>query len=145
MAAFDGVLSNFHFKRKDLDFKCPRSIINGISGIIYEGYLLGRALDVSEGRLKYILGDGTLSSPEAKAVAILDAWVEEHGSKATCLKLAEALYNRMKRNSLEILCEKVQTERDAAAAVTSEADAVVSKPSDSQRQQQGDTKNYNYH
>ena len=77
MAAFDGVLSNFDLKQKDLDFKCPRNIIDGISGeIIDEWYLLGRALGVSEGRLKSIRGDLTLSSPEEKAVAVLDAWLK---------------------------------------------------------------------
>ena len=143
MADLESVLKSFDLERKSLDFKCDRSIINRISGeIIDEWYLLGRALGVSEGRLKSIRGDLTLSSPEEKALAVLEAWVEEYGSKATCLKLAEALYDRKKTNTLERLCEKVQ--RDTAAAVTSEADAVVSKPSDSQRQQQGDTKKDNY-
>ena len=143
MADFERVLNSFDLKRKDLDFKCQRSIIDSISGeIIDESYLFGRAVGVSEKRLTSIRGDGNLS-PEEKAVAVLDAWVEEYGCRATCLRLAESLYDRKKNNTLEILCEKVK--RDAAAVKTSESAAVISsQPSGSQRQKQGDTKKYKY-
>ena len=143
MADFERVLNSFNLERKDLDFKCQRSIIDSVSGeIIKEWNQVGRAVGVSKIKLTSISSDVNLS-PEQKPVAVLDAWVEENGREATCLKLAETLYEQKKINTLEILCEKVK--RDAAAAKTSESGAVVScHPSGSQRQQQGDTKKNKY-
>ena len=143
MADFERVLNDYNLERKDLDFKCQRSIILSVSGgIIDEPYLFGGAVGVSEIKLTSIRRNVNLS-PEETPVAVLNAWVEENGREATCLKLAKALYDRKKINTLEILCEKVK--RDAAAAKTSESGAVVScHPSGSQHQQQGDTKRNKY-
>ena len=42
---------------------------------------------------------------------MLDAWAEEHGERATCLELAEALNHRKKQNVIEILCREVKHTR----------------------------------
>ena len=124
MADFERILNDYNLERKDLDFKCQRSIILSVSGgIIDEPYLLGGAVGVSEIKLTSIRRNVNIS-PEETPVAVLDAWVEENGCRATCLRLAETLCDRKKINTLEILCEKVK--RDAAAAKTSESGAVVS-------------------
>ena len=69
---------------------------------------------------------------------MLDAWADEYGKRATCLKLSEALWRRKKTRVIEILCEEVaQMSRDTT---TSGADAAVSpQPSDYQQQQHGKT------
>ena len=104
----DSILEGFDLESKDLDFKCPRQIRDRIAcEIIDDWYLIGRVLDVSDKRLKSIHYDITLTSPEEKAVALLDTWAEERGRAATCLKLAEALYNRRKMRIVEILCVEV--------------------------------------
>ena len=111
----DSILKAFDLGSKDLDFKCPRKIRDRIaSEIIDEWYLIGRELDVSHKKLKSIRSDITLTLPDLKAIAVLDAWGEEHGGAATCLKLAEALHNRRMMHVLEILCEEVKrlTEHD---------------------------------
>ena len=96
-------------KEKDLDIKCPREIINKLAGeILGDWNAVGNELDVSKRRLKAIHHDHTLSGPEQKAFALLDAWTEEKGrAGATCLKLAEALHRRTMTDTIEILCEMV--------------------------------------
>ena len=134
----DGVLNRFELKREELDFECPRKIRDRIAQeIIEEWYLVGRALDVSDKNLKSIRHDSSLTLPEEKAVALLDAWAEEHGSKATCLKLAEALYGRKKTSVIEILCREVKNESTSGSSVTSAA--VIHQPPDNQHQQGGKT------
>ena len=135
----DGVLNRFELKRDDFDFECPRKTRDRIAEeIIEEWYLVGRALDVSDKKLKSIRCDSSLTLPEEKAVALLEAWAEEHGSKATCLRLAEALYGRKKTSVVEILCRKVKlmikNESTSGSSVTS---AAVSHQPPYNHQQQG--------
>ena len=138
-AALDGILNSHGLDRKDLDLKCPREIRDRIAAeVIDEWYMFGRELKVSQEKLTSTRRDSSLT-PEEKAVDVLDAWAEEHGSRATCLTLARTLYGRKKTNVLEILCDEVKRH----AATTSGAGAAVSpQPSEQQQQlaQQGNTK-----
>ena len=138
----DIIFNNRGLERRDLNFKCPRKIINRIAAeIIDVWYLLGRALDVSEKKLIAIRCNNYLSLEE-KAVAVLDAWAEEYGSGATCCQLAEALYDRCKKTNItEILCEEVTLHNQIKDdAMTSAAVYGVShQPSDNKHGQQGDT------
>ena len=132
-----------NLERKDLDIKCPRKIRVRIADeIIDEWYLVGRELDVSDKKLMSIRSDNSLTLEE-KAVAVLDAWAEEHGSRATCLRLAEALHRRIKTGVIEILCGEVtQIKRDATTLGAGAATAP--QPSDNQQQKQGETKSWLY-
>ena len=133
----DHILNQYSLVRKDLDFKCTPKIIIRIAGrIIDEWYFIGRELDVTEKKLTSIRDSS--HSPEEKAVAALDAWADEYGKEATCLKLAEALWRRKKTSVIEILCEKVTPmSRDTT---TSGAGAAVSpQPLHYQQQQHGKT------
>ena len=121
-AEMDGVLKTFGLERKNLsDIRCPRDIIDSIAGELIgdsEWYFVARALEVSDKSLKSIHDDHTLTSLERKAVAALDAWAEEKGSEATCLKLAKALHDRKKRSTLESLFKKVkEMKRESAASL----------------------------
>ena len=105
----DDVLKRFDLEREDLNIKCPRDVINRIAGeIIDEWDMIGRLLEVSYKALKSIPLNHHLHSPEDKAVAMLDAWAEEYGREATCLKLAEVLHERKKTGTLEKFCELVK-------------------------------------
>ena len=123
----------------DLNFECPREIRDRIAGeIIDEWDLVGRALGVSDAKVKSISGNTNYLTLERKAVAVLDAWAEEHGSGATCLKLEEALKLRKNKRVREILYKeiirfkKIETTSGACAAVPPQ-------PSDNQQQEQGET------
>ena len=134
----EGVLPR-NLERKDLDIKCPRKIRDRIAdNIIDEWYLVGRELDVSDQKLKLIHRDSSLTLPEEKAVAVLDAWAEEHGSRATCLRLAEALYGRQKTRVIEILCDEV-TQMKCDATMSGAGAAVSPKPLDNQQEEEGKT------
>ena len=84
--------------------------------IVDEWYLTGRALNVSESKLKAIKSDSRLSGPEEKAVATMDTWADENGKQATILKLVEALYRRKKRSIIDSICREVQRDRPTSAA-----------------------------
>ena len=127
----DGVLKQYGHERKDLDFtECTPKIRSRIAGeITDEWYFIGRELDVAQKTLKSIRHDSS-HSPEDKAIAMLDAWADEYGKEATCLKLAEALCQRNKTSVIEKLCEEV-TQMNCAAVST--------HASDNQQQQHGKT------
>ena len=111
----ESVLERFGLEKQDLDFHCPPTIGFKIAvrpELIGNWYIIGRTLEVSVGKLKSIRDNHTLPKPEDKAIAALDVWDEEKGSKATCLKLAEALYDYKMISVLEFLCEEVNIFRD---------------------------------
>ena len=145
----DTVLKQFDLERLNLDFRCPRNVRDRIAGeLIDVWYLVGRTLKVSDSRLNCIRVDSvTLPKPEDKAVAALDAWNEEEGRGATCLKLAEALHDHKKISTLEILCEEVRNSRitgeSAATTLRSSTSTAVSlQPRGNQRQQEGKVEEY---
>ena len=140
----DEVLNKCGLERKDLDFKCTPIIISRIAGqIIDEWNFIGRELAVVKEKLESIRHDSSLTRPEEKAIAALDAWADEYGKGATCLKLAEALWRRKKTRVIEILCEEVaQMSRDTTTSGTTSSGAgaaVSTQPSDYQQQQHGKT------
>ena len=106
--SLNDVLAQHELEREDLDFKCPQKVRDRIAEeLIDEWNLVGRALNVSRPKLRAIHRDIHHPGHEDKAVDMLDAWAEEYGERATCLKLAEALNRRKKRNIIEILCSEV--------------------------------------
>ena len=114
----DGILESYGLKRYNLEYKCPGRILNGIAGeIVGDWNMIGRELDVSKKALTIC---GSLGSPEEKAIAMFDAWGEEKGRGATCLKLADVLYERKKIDTLEKLCKKVKREVDEGRAPTAQ-------------------------
>ena len=107
------VMNKFDLERDDLKFRCPCSISNSIAGEIVDDWrMIGCELDVSSKVLKSIPLNRDLHSPEEQAVAMLDAWAEEKGREATCLKLANVLLKRNKISTLENFCELVKLEVD---------------------------------
>ena len=135
MSGLDGVLHNLGLDRTNLNLKCERNIRDRIADeIVGDWYRVGRELNVSDTRLNCILHDNvSLTSPADKAVALLDAWAEEYGSGATCLRLAEALFSRNKIRTIEVLWKEVKR-RDSEPSRTS-ADVSQHQPPDKQQQQ----------
>ena len=116
----DSVLKHFNLERQDLDFRCPRKIRDRIAGELVGDWYVVRTLNVSDSRLNSIRVDNvTLPKPEDKAFAALDAWDEEKGREATCLKLVEALHENKKTATLEILCQEVNSKITSKSATTS--------------------------
>ena len=141
----DSVLKRFNLKRKHLDFRCPRNVRDRIAGeLIGDWYFVGRTLNVSDSRLNSIRYNHTLPKPEHKAVAALDAWDEEKGSGATCLKLAEALHDHKKINTLEILCQEVNRKitSESATMPGPEPNTSTDQPERNQRRQEGKVEEY---
>lgn len=117
MASLDKILDDRELTQSDLEFHCPRKTRDMVAEeIVDEWYLIGRALNVSESKLKSIRSDSKLSGPEEKAVATMDAWADENGEQATILKLVEALYRRKKRSIIDSICREVQRDRPTSAA-----------------------------
>ena len=110
------ILDDFGLKIQDLNCKCERQIRDRIADEIVEDWNhVGRTLNVSNSGLAKIINDNvTLPRPQDKAVRMLDVWTEEDGGKATCLKLAEALLSRKRRDVVDILCEKISDQKKKA-------------------------------
>ena len=143
----DSVLKRYNLERKNLDFRCPCDIRDRIACELVDGwYVVGRTLKVSVSKLNSIRVDNvTLLKPEDKAVAALDAWDEEKGSEATCLKLAEALHRHKKTATLEILCQEVNRKITSESATTpgpNTSTPVSLQPERNQQRQEGKVEEY---
>ena len=109
MPSLDDILARHELERKDLQFKCPRKIKDLVAEATGDMWnRVGRALHVSESKLKAIHHDISVSGPEDKAVSTIDAWSKEYAEHATCLKLVQALYRLKKRTIIHSICKEVQ-------------------------------------
>ena len=134
--SLDEILAVHELTRTDLEFHCPRKTRDMVAGeIVDEWYLMGRALNVSESKLKAIRSDINLSGPEEKAVTTIDAWEDENGEQATVLKVVEALNRRKKRSIIDSLCREVRRHRPRSAATTQDASSNHRTPDMNQQQQ----------
>ena len=105
------VMNKFGLENDDLNFRCPSTILNSMAGEISSDWpMIEQALDVSTEELKSIPQDCFHSSPKQIAADMLDAWAEEKGREATCLKLAEALHKCKNISTLEKFYEEVKCE-----------------------------------
>ena len=68
-------------------------------------YRIGRHLGVSVGYLP-----SHPLAPEERAVVLLDAWAKEFGREATCLKLAQVLFEQRMYSVLDELCKQCRQE-----------------------------------
>ena len=119
MAKLSDVL-NCGLKKEDLDIPFPREMKNKLADEIYDDWdTMGDELDVAKISLKKIRSDQSRPKPEKKASALLDAWTEEKGRQATCLKLAEALHRRKMTTTIELLCEMVADQLRKIEGITS--------------------------
>ena len=141
----ESVLKRFGLKKQDLlDFHCPPIIGFKIAvrpELIDNWYVVGRTLEVSVGKLDSIRVDNmTRPSPVLKAVGALDAWDVEYGSGATCLKLAEALYDHKMISVLEFLCEEVNVYREKTSDLATRTSGPTTSTLQPQRRQLEDGK-----
>ena len=114
------ILAQCDLERKDLLFKCPRKIKYLVAEAIEDKWKrLGCALNVPEEKLKAIHYDIGLSGAEDKANATMDAWTDEYGEYATCLKLVEVLYRRNKLSMIHSICHEAQRIKDSLTQTSS--------------------------
>ena len=108
----DDVLNGYPLEKKDLDCQCSKVIILRVANkLVDDWYMTGRALYVDVKKLDSINVDLNLTKPEERSIAMLDVWVEQYGTGATCLKLIDGLLERKKRKLVEIVCKEVVKEK----------------------------------
>ena len=113
MDELDTILQVQGVERRHLDLTVDQDIKLRISEKILDWKMVGRYLNFRREQLKAI--DRDHDSEDQRKAALFDAWSERDGSGATCLKLAEVLYRRERRDLVELLCELVKIQRKTLA------------------------------
>jgi hypothetical protein len=104
------LLSRNGLNSTDLDRECPQSVRNAIAIKLADKFgeweMVGRCLDFSFETLMNI--DRENASHALRGKALLDAWSEREGPRATYLRLADVLRRRQLDNLVNLLCIKLK-------------------------------------
>ena len=106
------ILSGHGLKLTDLDRICPQRLRNEIAVKVAHHFdeweTVGRCLDFSRETIRDI--DRANTSQELCGIALLDAWSERDGPRATYLKLADVFFHRrlQRYDLVNLLCIKLK-------------------------------------
>ena len=96
------VLLEYGLKEQDLDKKCPDTVRYEVAVRITRWKMIGYYFGFSSTILNAIEVEN--KTEEERSLALLTAWHEREGRKATYYKLISALYNRRRCDLVEFLC-----------------------------------------
>ena len=102
----EDILSHYGLEKKDLERPCPSDIRISIAVKLVDWKTTGRYLGVPLEKLAAIGRENT--TEDQRRIALLDCWEEREGRNASCLKLADVLYRRERRDLVELLCVKIK-------------------------------------
>jgi hypothetical protein len=102
----DEILLRHGLKTTDLDKQCPLEVRNEVAVKITDWKAVGRCFNFSVEKIQRI--DRENRSQDQRKVALLGAWSEREGERATYLKLAEVFHRRKRQDLVEFLCVKIK-------------------------------------
>ena len=107
----ENILSEEGLKKEDLNKECSQAIRYEMAMKIRHWKMIGRCLEISELTLHDIEAENRRE--EACRVALLETWHKQKGRRATYHRLLRALYQRRRRDLVEVLCELIKSHRAA--------------------------------
>ena len=101
LTGLNEVLLEYGLKEQDLDKKCPETVRYEVAIKITRWKMIGYYFGFSSAILNAIEVEN--KTEEERSLALLTAWQEREGRKATYYKLISALYNR-RRDLVDFIC-----------------------------------------
>ena len=102
----EDVLSHHGLEKKDLERQCPPGISITIATKLVDWKTTGHYFGVPAEKLAAI--DRENATEDQRRIALLDCWEKREGRNANCLKLADVLHRRERRDLVELLCKEVK-------------------------------------
>lgn len=103
MASLAEIVGHYGLEKRDLELECPREIRIKVAVKLIDWKVFGAFLGFPSEKLASI--DAENRTEDQRKIALLDSWHERENEDATCLKLAEVLYDRNSRDLVSQLCE----------------------------------------
>jgi hypothetical protein len=100
--SLNDILSQYALNETDLKMKCPQDVRNEIAIKLIDWKMIGYFLGFPAEKLTSIGREN--ETEDLCKVALLDSWSKREGEGASCLKLADALHRRQRRDLVEFLC-----------------------------------------
>ena len=101
-ASFEQFILTNGVKRSHLNQECPRVVAIKIADKVIDWKMLGNVLGLPREKISAIEREN--QTEDQRKVAVFDEWKSSKGSEATYLELAEAMYDRHRRDLVEMLC-----------------------------------------
>jgi hypothetical protein len=102
----EDILSHHGLEKKDLERRCPQGVRITIATKLVDWKTTGYYCGVSAEKLAAI--DREHVTEEQRRIALLDCWEKREGRSASCLKLADVLHRRERRDLVELLCTEMK-------------------------------------
>ena len=103
----EDILSHYGLKEKDLERQCPPGIRIKIATKLVDWKTTGHYFGVPAEKLAAI--DQENATEDQRRIALLDCWEKREGRNASCLKLADVLHRRDRRDLVELLCTEMKS------------------------------------
>ena len=103
--SLEDLLFRHGYEKKDLDRRYTPGMRLEIAQLLDDWKMIGYYLCFTEQKLNDIKIDN--HNEEQRRVALLDAWEQREGDRATYLKMVEALHRQGRADQVEKLCEKI--------------------------------------
>ena len=101
------ILSHHGLEKKDLERQCPPRTRISIAAKLVDWKTTGYYFGVPAEKIAAI--DRENSTEDQRRIALLDCWEKREGRNASCLKLADVLHRRERRDLVEQLCAEIKT------------------------------------
>jgi hypothetical protein len=103
----EDILSHHGLEKKDLERQCPPRVKITIATKLVDWKTTGHYFGVPAEKLAAI--DREHATEEQRRIALLDFWEKREGRSANCLKLADVLHRRERRDLVELLCAEMKS------------------------------------
>ena len=129
------LISSCGMETRHLNRQCPSMVTIKIAEKIVDWKMLGRVLGLQREKLLAI--DREYQTEDQRKVAMFDKWKSISGSRASYLKLAEALYDRDRVDIVELLLNLLKQSMCLETTPTAEFDTTVLIIPDEQQAEAG--------
>ena len=102
----EDILSHHGLERKHLERQCPPGIRITIATKLVDWKTTGHYFGLPAEKLAAI--DRENATEDQRRIALLECWEKREGRNASCLKLADVLHRRERRDLVELLCAEVK-------------------------------------
>lgn len=119
----DDILCRHGLERRDLERKCSAEVRLALAELLNDWKMVGHYLGFTTQKLNDIKLDN--DNEEQRRVALLDAWEQQEGQRATYFRLAEAFHHRKKSDLVDKLCGNMKSIANPEIDTAKEGNGVI--------------------
>lgn len=103
--SLEDIVSRHGLRREDLECVCPQYVRISVAVKLVDWEMVGYCFSFPREKIAAI--DRENDTEDQRKVALLNAWSEREGDRATFLRLAAVLHQRKRNDLVDLLCKAI--------------------------------------